>query len=91
MAGDHLTGEEMAAAFTEVLGREVRYNAFSPETYRGFGFPGAEEMGNMYQFYRDFERDCLAVRDLGVSRTLNPQLQTFREWLERNRDRIPLE
>ena len=90
VAGDHQTGAEMAAAFTEVLGREVRYEAISPETYRGFGFPGAEEMGNMYQFYRDYERECLAMRDLKVSRALNPQLQTFREWLERNRERIPL-
>lgn len=91
IAGDHLTGAEMATALTEALGQEVRYNAVSPEVYRSFGFPGADDLGNMFQFYRDFEHDCLAARDLGVSRTLNPSLQTFARWLAQNKDRIPLD
>ena len=27
------------------------------DVYRGFGFPGADEMGNMFQVYRDFEKE----------------------------------
>ncbi|MDP9316515.1 MAG: NmrA/HSCARG family protein [Chloroflexota bacterium] len=91
IAGDHLTGAEMAAALTEALGQEVRYNAVSPEVYRSFGFPGADDLGNMFQFYRDFEHVCLAARDLEVSRTLNPSLQTFPMWLAQNQERIPLD
>ena len=56
IAGEHLSGAEMAAAFGSVLGEEVRYNAVPPAVYRGFGFPGAEDLGNMFQYKSDFER-----------------------------------
>jgi len=91
IAGEHLTGAEMAAAFSEVLGQEVRYNSVSPEVYRGFGFPGAEDLGNMFQFKRDFNEAFCAVRDIKVARALNPSLQSFAQWLARNREQIPLE
>ncbi len=90
IAGEHLTGAQMAAALGKALGREVVYNAVTPEAYRGFGFPGAEDLGNMFQFKRDFERDYCGLRDLAASRSLNPQLQTFETWLGANKDRIPL-
>ena len=41
IAGGHLTGDAMAAGLTKALGQKVRYNAVSPDIYRGFGFPGA--------------------------------------------------
>ena len=44
----------------------------------------------MFQFKRDFEREFCAPRDLEASRSLNPQLQTFAQWLEANVDRIPV-
>jgi uncharacterized protein YbjT (DUF2867 family) len=91
IAGGHLTGAEMAAAFSKALGEEVRYNDVPPEVYRSFGFPGAEDLGNMFQFKRDFNRDFCGARSLDFSRSLNPELQTFDEWLDRNKGRIPLE
>jgi uncharacterized protein YbjT (DUF2867 family) len=91
IAGGHLTGEQMAAELSKALGQEVRYNAVTPEAYRGFGFPGAEDLGNMFQFKRDFEDYYCGVRDLDVARSLNPALQTFNAWLAQNKDRIPLE
>ena len=52
-----------------------------PEVYRGFGFPGADDLGNMFQFKRDFERDFCGARDPALARALNPALQTFdRGW-----------
>lgn len=91
IAGEHLTGAEMAAALTRALGREVRYNDVAPEAYRKFGFPGAEDLGNMFQFNRDFAAAFCAARSLEVSRALNPELQTLEQWLARNKARIPLE
>lgn len=91
IAGEHLTGAQMAAAFTKSLGQEVVYNAVSPEAYRGFGFPGAEDLGNMFQFKRDFESDYCAARSLDASKKLNPSLQNFESWLSANKDRIPME
>ena len=85
IAGEHLTGAEMAAALGQALGREVRYNAVAPAVYRGFGFPGAEDLGNMFQFKRDFEADFCGARDLAFSRSLNPALQTFEGLARRQR------
>jgi uncharacterized protein YbjT (DUF2867 family) len=91
IAGEHLTGTQMAESLTKALGVEVVYNAVTPEAYRGFGFPGAEDLGNMFQFKRDFEEYFCGARSLDVSRSLNPALQTFNKWLAANKGRIPLE
>ncbi len=91
IAGEHLTGAQMAAALTKALGQEVRYNSVSPDAYRGLGFPGAEDLGNMFQFKRDFEQYFCGARDPGFARSLNPLLQTFDRWLAQNKGRIPLE
>ena len=69
----------------------MRYNDVPPDVYRGFGFPGAEDLGNMFQFYRDFEEYFCGVRNLETSRALNPSLRTFEAWLAENKSRIPLE
>ena len=91
VAGDHLTGAQMAASLAKALGQEVHYNSVTPDVYRSFGFPGAEDLGNMFQFKRDFEKDYCGARNLAVSRALNPALQTFDQWLAQNGSRIPLE
>jgi hypothetical protein len=91
IAGEHLSGAQMAAALSQALGQPVVHAAVPPEVYRGFGFPGADDLGNMFQFKADFEQQYCAARDLGFSRSLNPQLQTFAQWLSANKARIPLE
>jgi len=90
IAGEHLTGQEMAAAMTRALERDVVYSYVPPEVYRTFGFPGADDLGNMFQMYRDFPKELLATRDLGFSRSVNPGLQTFAQWLVKNKSRMPL-
>ncbi len=90
VAGEHLTGAEMAAAMASAIGQPVHYNAVTPAVYRAFGFPGAEDLGNMFQFYRDFEPDVNAMREVARSRSLNPALQSFETWLATNASRIPL-
>ena len=91
VAGEHLTGQQMATALSKALGQEVRYNDVPADVYRSFGFPGAEDMGNMFQFKRDFEQVYTGARSVEVSRSLNPALQTFESWLAKNASRIPLE
>jgi len=88
IAGEHVSGAEMAAGFSKAFGEEVRYNAIEPSVYRGFGFPGADDLGNMFQFYRDFESDFRKPRDVEHSRELNPQLQDFATWLAANKSAI---
>jgi uncharacterized protein YbjT (DUF2867 family) len=89
IAGEHLSGAEMAAALGRALHTTVRFNDVTPDTYRGFGFPGADDLGNMFQYKRDFEREDRAVRDVARSRALNPKLQTFDQWLAANASLIP--
>jgi len=91
IAGEHLTGAQIASALKRALGKDVTYNAVPPEMYRGFGFPGAEDLGNMFQFNRDFAQAFCGARNPDIARALNPSLQTFDVWLAQNKGRIPLE
>lgn len=81
----------MARDLSKALGQEVKYNEITPEMYRSFGFPGADDLGNMFQFYRDFDQVCNSTRDVTFSRELNPELKSFEMWLAQNADRIALE
>ena len=90
IAGEHLTGAQMARQLTQALGQEVRYNNVPPEVYRSFGFPGADDLGNMFQFKRDFNDYFVGARSLELSRSLNPELQTFEEWLAVHKGEIPI-
>jgi uncharacterized protein YbjT (DUF2867 family) len=91
IAGGHLTGQEMAKTLSAALGQEVLYNEVTPEVFRGFGFPGAEDLGNMFQFKRDFNEYFCGARNLEETRALNPEVQSFEQWVEANKERIPLE
>lgn len=90
ISGDQLSGTEMAEAFAQALGREVIYNAVAPDAYRGFGFPGAQDLGNMFQYKRDFNEDYCRVRDPAATRALHPGLLDFRQWLAANKEGIPV-
>ena len=80
----------MAAAFAKAVGQPVRYNDVPPEVYRGFGFPGADDLGNMFQFKHDFEREFCGARSVEKTRALYPGLQSFRQWLAKHGKQIPL-
>ena len=91
VAGQHLTGEQMASSLSIAFGQEVKYSAIPHDVYRTFDFPGAEDLGNMFQFKHDFQEDFCGARDLDFSRSVNPALQTFDAWLVENKARIPIE
>lgn len=91
IAGEQLTCDTMAKELSASLGAPVAYNSVTPAQYRGFGFPGAEDLGNMFQFYADFEKEFETLRDVKLSKELNPELQDFKTWLSNNAARLPLE
>jgi len=87
--GEALTIEEMGKKLASAIGLpSVYYHAAEADEYRGYGFPGADEMGNMFQYYRDFDSQFLAMRDLNTARTLNPALQNFDAFLQKNKDKV---
>lgn len=89
VAGEHLTGVELAQQLGTALGEDVGYNAIPPAVYRSLGFPGADDLGNMFQFKHDFNTEFCAARPVAVGCALNPQLQDFSTWLRANVGRIP--
>lgn len=88
IAGEHLTGAQMADSFSRILGTEVVYNDVPTDVYRSFGFPGADDMGNMFQFKADFEEYYCSIRDIKEVKKLNPELLNFDSWLKQNKDKI---
>jgi len=90
VAGDHITGGQMADGLARALGIDVYYNPIEPTAYRALGFPGADDLGNMFQFYRDFEQAFVDARNLNYARHLNPQLLSYHDWVEKNKALIPL-
>ncbi len=85
IAGEHLTGSQMATALTNALEEEVTYDPVSPEVYRRRRFKGAKELANMFQFKRDFQNVFCRMRSVELSRVLNPSLESFDQWLARDK------
>src|SRR5258706_11517090 len=86
IVGENLTVAEMGEKLDKGLGiGPVTYHAVEADAYRGFGFPGADEMGNMFQVYRDFEKEVLAARSQDLAKKLAPSLLTFDQWLAKNK------
>ena len=90
VAGGQLTGYEMAGALSKALGEPVAYNKVPAAVYRGFGFPGADDLGNMFQFYDEFEKELNKTRDVSLSKQLNPDLLNFEQWLNKYASLIPI-
>jgi uncharacterized protein YbjT (DUF2867 family) len=90
IAGEQLTGNEMAEGLSNALGEQVVYNKVPAEVYRSFGFPGADDLGNMFQFYDEFEKELNKTRDVSMSKQLNPDLLNYEQWLKKYGSKIPV-
>jgi uncharacterized protein YbjT (DUF2867 family) len=87
--GEALTIEQMGETISKVLGvGTIVYNAVDADAYRGFGFPGADELGNMFQVYRDFEQQVIGARSAELARKLNPELLTYEQFVAKYKDAI---
>lgn len=84
LAGDHLTGAEYASQLAEAFGEPVRFQSVPYDAFRELGFPGAEESGNMFQYYGDFDKEFTGARDLEWLRRFIPGLKDFRTWAAEN-------
>ena len=85
---DVLTGEQMAAAFTAVLGEQVAYRPLTPAQFRAFPVPGAEELGNVFQYYAEFPDSYTGRRDLAAAHALNPHHLDLTGFLTAHRARL---
>jgi uncharacterized protein YbjT (DUF2867 family) len=90
VTGDILSGDEMAAKMGRALGKKVEFQDVPFDIYRGLGFPGADDLGNMFEYQAILGDEFLRSRDVQRSRALNPELQSFDAWLAANIGRIPI-
>ena len=90
IAGEILDGPGMAAGFARALGRKVTFQDVPFDVYRALGFPGADDLGNMFHYQALYNEPFCAERDVAFSRALDPALQSFDAWLEANKGRIPI-
>lgn len=91
ITGEIITGKAMADALSDSLGKQVNYFAVPFDMYRGFDFEGADDLGNMFQFKHDYNKDFVSARSVELSKSLNSSLLDFRGWLEKYQSNIPLE
>ncbi|MEU7588282.1 NmrA/HSCARG family protein [Micromonospora sp. NPDC049230] len=90
VAGEQLTGDQIAAAFSQVLGEKVVYRPVPHDMFRAYGFPGAVELGNMFQYYTEFPDSYLGNRDVERTHQLSPNWLSLPSFLTRHRDRLGL-
>ncbi len=89
VAADHLTGRQMALAFQRAVHESVVYDAVPFASWRSLGVPGADALGNLFQFIHDFNPQVVAARPVEGARALHPTLQDFDAWLATHRAYIP--
>ncbi len=82
IAGEQLSGHEMAAAFAELLGEPVRFRDIAIAEYARLPFPGAVELASMFAFKQLANTAYCAARPVPATRALHPGLQDFRSWLQ---------
>ena len=90
VAGDSLSGPEMAAAMSAALGRTITFQDVPFDVFRGLGFPGAEDLGNMFQHHQLMGEAFQRARDPKATRELDASVKTFAQWLGANASRIPI-
>ena len=90
IAGEILTGEEMAAKLGNALRQPVTFQDVPFDVYRGLGFPGADDLGNMFQYHMLLGERFLKARDPQLTRELNPQTKDFDTWLREHAAKITI-
>ena len=88
ISGEHLSGQQLADGLSEVLGQNVIYHPVPTSVYRTFGFPGADDIANMFHFNVDFADYFCSIRDVDHSRKLNPELLGYKDWLNLNKKKL---
>ena len=88
IVGDFVTCVQIAKCLSDALGMEVKFNSVPADVYRSFGFPGADDLGNMFQWQSENNAAFVSRRDLTLSKKLNPNLQSAADWCKEHADAI---
>jgi len=83
VVGDDLPCAEYAATMSRVLGKKVVYSHMPREQYAALGFPGADDLANMFEYNRLHIPNRQA--DIHESLRLYPGMQRFEPWVKENK------
>ena len=83
VVGADITPAEYAATMSRVLNKNIFYNHVPRDVFASYGFPGAEDLANMFEVQRLYVPERKA--DMLESYRLNPTIQTFENWVGKNR------
>ncbi len=86
LAGDEIPATAYADAMSRAAGVKVQYAYVPRETFAALGFPGAEDLADMFEFYRIHIPS--RAKDIEGFRALNPELQSFDAWVTKNADKL---
>jgi uncharacterized protein YbjT (DUF2867 family) len=86
IVGEDLPCGTYAGIMSRVLGKKIIYRYIPREVFAKLGFPGAEDLANMFEYNRLFIPNRQA--DLEQSLALYPEIQRFEPWVEANKDRF---
>jgi uncharacterized protein YbjT (DUF2867 family) len=78
VVGDNQPVSHYAAVLARIATRPVRYSHVPREVFARLGFPGAEDLADMFDLNRRFI----------LSRPITPGLSRFEQWARRNEDAI---
>lgn len=82
LAGDEIPPAQYADAMSRATGKTVKYNYVPRETFAALGFPGAEDLADMFEYYRLHIPS--RVEDLKTCRAIAPDVQSFDTWMTKN-------
>jgi uncharacterized protein YbjT (DUF2867 family) len=82
VVGDDKPAKAYAEAMSRLTHQRIVYQHVPREAFAALGFPGADDLANMFDYNRRFIPNRQA--DLKESRALYPGLRNFASWLEAN-------
>ncbi|KAM5152034.1 nmrA-like family domain-containing protein 1 [Mantella aurantiaca] len=81
LSADKLNIKQYAEIMSEVTGKTIVDSKITPEAYGKLGFPGAQEMVSMFLFYH-----MRPDRDVDLTHKLNPDIKSFKQFMESNKE-----
>ena len=64
----------------KTTGKTIRYQQVPVETFAKFPFPGADDLAAMFDYYNAHT----LVRDVDLTKRLNPNTKSFEEYVKAN-------
>lgn len=86
LAGDEIPAAEYAAIMSRTTGATIQYAYVPREVFAALGFPGAEDLADMFEYYRLHIPS--RAQDVESCRALAPVLQSFAAWAAKNEGRL---